>query len=321
MYAEIKSFGRYLPKTIITNNDLSEIVDTDDEWIYSRTGIRQRYISTNENTSELCAKVAEIIMKNAGLHADDIDIIIVATMTPDYLCPSTASIVQGKIGAKNAFAFDINSACSGFVFAISVAEKYIRSGCYKNAIVVGGEVLSKLVDYKDRTTCVLFGDGAAGVFIQKSETNCFIAEDLRSDGSKYKTLTARNIPVNNLRSTADAENQFLKMDGKSIYDFAIKNIPKSINDVLYKAEQDLNDVKYIVLHQANYRISASIAKKMKIPMDKFYTNMDKYGNTSSASIPIALSEMHDLGMLEKGDKIIISGFGAGLTWGSILLSI
>lgn len=310
----------YAPERVITNDDLSQTVDTSDEWIYSRTGIKRRHLSTGENTSQLCIEVAKRLIEKSGTDPLDIDIIIVGTITPDYCTPSTACLVQGAIGASNAFAFDISAACSGFVYAMSTADKFIKSGNYKKALVLGAETLSKIVDWKDRSTCVLFGDGAGGAILSATDKGGILAEDLHAMGEDGLKLTAGEKLPNNMVYTPERENDsYLSMDGRAIFNFSTKVVPQSIMTVAEKGKVSLDDVKYIVPHQANSRIIDVVARKLKLPKEKFYLNIEEYGNTSAASIAIALGEMGNKGMLEKGDKIIIAGFGAGLTWGSMLI--
>lgn len=312
--------GSYVPDQIIKNNRLSELVDTNDEWIISRTGIKQRHITIDENTSDLAAKAAESIMKKGGINPLDVELIIVATISGDYMIPSTACLVQHKIGAVNAVAFDLTAACSGFIYGLSVADKFIKSGVYKNAIVIGAEVLSKYIDWNDRVTCVLFGDGAAGAYLERSDYGGLIAENIGSDGSRGMSLTSGNVlPKNAFNELSEESDMYIRMDGKAIFDFATRQIPKSIKALVEKTGIDIDEIKYVVPHQANSRIVEVIARKIKVPFEKFYLNIGDYGNTSSASIPIALNEMADKGMLERGDKIILTGFGGGLTWGSILI--
>ncbi len=318
--SKIVSFAKCVPDNIVSNDDLSKIVETSDEWIFSRTGIKERRISISENTSELCATASKNAILKAGLSPEDIELIIVATITPDFATPSTACVVQKLIGAKNAFAFDVNAACSGFVFALSTADKFIKTGAFKNALVVGGETLSKITDWSDRGTCVLFGDGAGACVIKQGETGGILAEDLHSDGDDYESLTGGYKPVNSAFCENDDKGlAMLKMNGRDIFNFATRKVPESIKIVLEKANLSIDDIKYIVPHQANSRIVEIIARKLKLPMDKFFMNMDKYGNTSGGSIPIALSEMFDDGLIKEKDKIIITGFGGGLTWGSSII--
>ena len=319
-YSKIKAVGAYVPEYTVTNDDLSKIVDTNDEWISSRSGIRRRHFSKGENTSDLAAKAAEIILKEAGVNAEDVELIVVASVSPDYATPSVSCLVQSKIGAVNAVAFDIGAACSGFVFGLSVADKFIKSGVYKNALVIGSEVLSKYLDFEDRGTCVLFGDGAGGAFLERSEEGGILAEDMGSDGARGLSLTSgfRNV-VNPYCEGERFIHSFIEMDGREIFDFATRTVPKSVEALIEKAGISVDDIDIVVPHQANARIVQIVARKLKIPMEKFCLNMEEYGNTSSASIPIALDEMDNKGLIKKGDTVLITGFGAGLTWGSMLI--
>ena len=317
-FSKIKYTGAYVPENIVTNADLEKLVETDDEWIRSRTGIERRHISMGDNTSDLASKTAWEIIKKGGIDPTDIDLIIVATVSPDCMSPSTACTVQAAIGAVNAVAFDISAACSGFVFALSTADKFIKSGTYKNALIIASEVLSKHINWSDRSTCVLFGDGAAGAYIERSETPGIIAEDIGCDGTKGKSLGgARNTAANVFNGLEKFDDPYIYMDGKVIFDFATRQVPKSVNKLLEKANLMPEDIKYVLPHQANERIVKVISRKVKIPMEKFYLNIAEYGNTSAASIPIALNEMYEKGILSEGDKLLITGFGGGLTWCSI----
>lgn len=319
---EFIAFDSCTPQKAVTNDDLSLLVDTTDEWISTRTGIRERRISEGENTSDMCIKVAKGLLKKSSVSAEDIDLIIVATITPDFATPSTACMVQSAVGAVNAFAFDVSAACSGFVFAAGIADKYIRSGMCRNAIVIGAETLSKIVNWRDRTTCVLFGDGAGGALLSRSERNCYIAEDMHSDGSLGMQLTGGEAKVRNaFADPGEPDRRYLEMDGRTIFSFATRKVPASIRTLLEKASLTPDDIDWVVPHQANSRIVEVVAKKLDMPPEKFFMNIAKYGNTSAASIPIALAQMSDEGLLKKGQKVIISGFGGGLTWGSAIIEI
>ena len=321
-FSKIKYTGAYVPENIVTNADLEKLVETDDEWIRSRTGIERRHISMGDNTSDLASKTAWEIIKKGGIDPTDIDLIIVATVSPDCMSPSTACTAQAAIGAVNAVAFDISAACSGFVFALSTADKFIKSGTYKNALIIASEVLSKHINWSDRSTCVLFGDGAAGAYIERSETPGIIAEDIGCDGTKGKSLGgARNTAANVFNGLEKFDDPYIYMDGKVIFDFATRQVPKSVNKLLEKANLMPEDIKYVLPHQANERIVKIISRKVKIPMEKFYLNIAEYGNTSAASIPIALNEMFEKGILSEGDKLLITGFGGGLTWCSMVVEI
>ena len=321
-FSKIKYTGAYVPENIVTNADLEKLVEADDEWIRSRTGIERRHISMGDNTSDLASKTAWEIIKKGGIDPTDIDLIIVATVSPDCMSPSTACTVQAAIGAVNAVAFDISAACSGFVFALSTADKFIKSGTYKNALIIASEVLSKHINWSDRSTCVLFGGGAAGAYIERSETPGIIAEDIGCDGTKGKSLGgARNTAANVFNGLEKFDDPYIYMDGKVIFDFATRQVPKSVNKLLEKANLMPEDIKYVLPHQANERIVKIISRKVKIPMEKFYLNIAEYGNTSAASIPIALNEMFEKGILSEGDKLLITGFGGGLTWCSMVVEI
>lgn len=316
----IKAVDYYVPERVVTNDDLSKIVDTNDEWIATRTGIKNRHISTGQNTSELCIEVGKKLLAKSGTDPKDIDLIIAATITPDFATPNTACIIQGALGCENAWAFDLSAACSGFVYALGVADKFIQSGRYKKALVFGGETLSKIVDWSDRATCVLFGDGAGGALVEATEDGGIIDEDMHSKGEDGMKLPGGERKVRNFLSNPDEPDRtYLEMDGRAIFTFATKTVPKSVGILLERNGLTVDDIKYIVPHQANSRIIDIVAKKLNAPMDKFFMDVDKFGNTSAASIPIALGHMDEKGLLNKGDYIIITGFGGGLTWGSMLI--
>ena len=321
MGLKILQTAHYVPDKEVTNDDLAKIMDTSDKWISSRTGIKKRHLVQNEQTSDLSARVAEKLIQKSGLNSDQIDFIIVATMSPDYMTPATAAIVQGKIGAYNALAFDINAACSGFIYAMSVADKLLK-GSYQYGIVIGAEVLSKLVDWQERSTAVLFGDGAGGVLVEQTETSsAVIAEDLTAFGSYGSILTAGYQPLDQTfgHDETDSHKHYFEMAGRKVYNFATRQVPVSIQKVADRANWSIAEVSYFLLHQANLRILTVIAHRLKQSKDKFLSNIAKYGNTSAASIPILLDETVSAGRLERGQKIILSGFGGGLTIGSIAL--
>ncbi|MFS0930244.1 beta-ketoacyl-ACP synthase III [Enterococcus durans] len=317
-FGTITATASVLPEKIITNEDLSKMMDTSDEWIATRTGIRQRRCVTDQETSDLCYFVAEKLLKKRNIVASELDFIIVATMSPDYATPSVAVQVQGKIGAMRAIAFDISAACSGFVYALSLAEKLIRCGS-KKGLVIGGETLSKLIDWSDRTTAVLFGDGAGGVLLEAGNEQKLLAEHLAADGTRGTSLTAGYHHNASPIYTEDSEGSFyLKMVGRDIFDFAVRDVAKNIKEIIKDEPVD-----YLLLHQANLRIIEKIARKVKVPQEKFLTNMDKYGNTSAASIPILLDEAVTSGRITLGkkQKVVFTGYGGGLTWGSILMEL
>ena len=322
-FAKITQVAHYSPTQVISNQDLSERMDTSDEWIASRTGIRKRHISQTESTSDLAAEVANRLLKKSGLAAEQLDFIFVATISPDSMMPSTAARVQAKVGADKAFAFDVTAACSGFVFALATAEKFIRSGQYKRGLVIGSETLSKVIDWEDRTTAVLFGDGAGGVLLESSEQQTFLAESLYTDGSRGEVLQSSFVGLSSPYSNKEVDHKYLSMDGRAVFDFAIRDVAKSIQSLLATAPVAVDEIDYFFLHQANDRILDKIAKKIGVPREKLPANMMEYGNTSAASIPILLSECVDQGLikLDGSQTILLSGFGGGLTWGSLLVTI
>lgn len=316
----IAGVGKYIPSKVVTNDMLSQIVDTNDEWITSRTGIKQRHITTGENTSDIASKAALNALANANIDALDIDLIIVATCTPDMFTPATACIVQKNIGAKNAFAFDLSAACSGFIYGINVAKSMMKQNNIKKSLVIGAETLSKTLDWKDRSTCVLFGDGAGAAVLSLDQNEGIIDVICNSKGAKWENLTIGARDINNpYVDEVSSINHYLQMNGGEIFKFATVTIVKLIKEILKKNNLILDDIDYIVPHQANERIIQFAAKKLDISMDKFYINIHEYGNTSAASIPIAISEIEEKSLLKKGDKIIAVGFGAGLTSGACLI--
>lgn len=319
MTSRIIGTGSFLPETVVTNDDLSKIMDTSDEWISSRTGIRERRLVKEETTSFMAVKAAEHAIQNAGITAEEIDMILVGTLTSDNLTPSTACEVQAAIGAVNAVAFDLNAACSGFMYALNTAHAYIQAGFAQTALIIGVETLSKIMDWNDRSTCVLFGDGAGAAIVRKDEMG-IMAFDQGSDGSKGMVLSCPNRTNNNPLVQTDTALQYTHMDGQEVYKFAVTAVPESIHKAVESAGLEMSDIKYFALHQANIRIIQSVAKRLKVSLDKFPISLDHCGNISAASVPILLDEMNRKGLLEKGDKIVMSGFGGGLTWGTTVLT-
>ena len=325
----VKGFGRYVPPRVLTNDELGRFVDTNDDWIHSHTGIRQRHISLGENTSDLCVMSARQALENSNVSAEDIDIIIVTTSTPDYALPSTACLVQSKLGAKNAFAFDISAACTGFIYALSVAEKMLMAPDYNKALIISGDVLSRIIDWNDRKTCVLFGDGSGAVLLGAEPSpvsdSFLISEDIHSNGDKALSLFSGYNGVSNLFTACEQKegDKFVNMDGRAIFDFVTKQIPQSVKAVLEKAGLGINDIELIVPHQANSRIVEVVAKRLSCELDKFALNIERYGNTSASSIPIVISEMLEEGRLSLGSGryCVLTGFGSGLTWGSLIIKI
>ena len=320
--ATIIGLGKYLPDRVMTNNDLEEIVDTSDEWIKTRTGIEKRRIAADDQAaSDLGIEAAKEALKDAEIKAEDLDLIIVATSTPDMMFPATACIIQDKLGAKKAAAFDLEAGCSGFVYSISVATNFIESGMYDNILIVGTEVLSKIMNWEDRGTCVLFGDGAGAAVLSAAEEGGILATDLGADGSGADTLYQ---PAGGSRNpatheTVDNNGHCLYMEGTPVFKFAVKTMGKASIKVLEKAGVKKEDVDLLVPHQANTRIIAAAAKRLELSDEQVYVNLPEYGNTSAASVPIALVEAKEKGLLNNGDKIVLVAFGAGLTWASAVL--
>ena len=317
---EIAGVGAYLPSLIVTNDKLAEFVDTNDEWISERTGIRERRISQTEDTSDIASQAAMKALERSGIKADELDLIIVATISPDMFIPSVACLVQSKIGAEKAACFDINVACSGFVYGLEIAKGMMLSMNYKNALVIGAEVLSKVMDWEDRSTCVLFGDGSGAAVLKKGNKNGLIKSYLKAEGEKWESLTIGAADFDTPFSKEKViKDRIIKMNGREVFKFATKAIEDGIKKILEDTGVSLDEIKYIVPHQANSRIISSAAKRLGIEKEKFFVNLDKVGNTSSATVPIALNEMYEKGLLESGDKIILVAFGGGLTYGSALI--
>ncbi len=325
MNAIIRSVGAYVPERRVSNEDVAKMVDTSDEWIFSHTGIKNRHIAaSNEATSDLAYKAAARALKRANLATEDIDFILVATSTSDYVgFPSTACIIQDKLKAHNAGCLDISAACTGFIYGLEIAKNFILTGSAKNILVVGAEVMSRIVDWTDRNTCVLFGDGAGAVVVStgNAKSKGIINSVLQAEGSGAELLKR---PVGGTR-TPYKEGKFsesdllTKMAGQEVYHFAIRVIIATIKRLLKMNELTIDDLAYIVPHQANVRIIQAACKRAKLPLDKFYLNIDEYANTSAASIPIALNEMYEKKLLKSGDLILTVGFGGGLTYGGNLI--
>lgn len=305
---KITGTGSALPEKRITNFDLQKMVETSDEWIRERTGICERRVTQKEETLAcLAAKAAENALQMAGKRAEEIDMILVATCSPDDMLPCCACQVQGLIGAKNATAFDLNAACSGFLFGLQTAYAYLQSGMYKNALVIGAEVLSKLVDWTDRSTCVLFGDGAGAALLEcSSGPKQFLGFVQGATGEKGMVLSC-------------ARTGNIRMNGQEVYRFAVKQVPQCIEEVLSRTDLQVGDIDLFILHQANVRIIEAVAKRLKADIEKFPVNLDKVGNMSSATIPVLLDELNRQGKIKKGQKVVLSGFGAGLTYGACVL--
>lgn len=319
MNAHIIGTGSFLPEKVVTNFDLAERMETNDEWIVSRTGIRQRHIAVEESTAGMAAEAARRALSSAGMTAGELEMILLATVSPDHIVPSAACEVQAMLGAVNAVAIELNAACSGFVFALNTAQAYIRAGIYSRILVIGVETLSKLVDWTDRSTCILFGDGAGAAVVTASE-NRGIQDFIQfSDGAKGEALLCDAKPLRNLFAHQEPAQEFVKMDGQEVFKFAVRRVSESIDQLLERNGLTAGDIGCYVLHQANARIIASVIKHLKADADKFPMNVECCGNTSGASVPLLLDELSRSGRLKEGDRVIMSGFGGGLTWGSIYM--
>lgn len=318
MTTKIIGTGSYVPEQIVTNDDLSKIVETNDEWIRTRTGICQRRIVTDMGTTDVAVEAAKRALENAGMEAGELDLILLATSTPDKCFPSGACEVQAAIGATRAAAFDLSAACSGFLFALNTAHGFLKSGLYQNALVIGADTLSKLVDWSDRGTCVLFGDGAGAAVVKAADTG-LIHMVMGSDGAKGSVLECAARTTGNFLNGRKPELGYMTMEGQEVFKFAVKKVPESIRILLEESHTQMDEIRYFIMHQANYRIFEAIAKRLKISLDRIPMNIQKYGNTSGASVPLMLDEMNRDGRLCRGDKIVLAGFGAGLTWGATLM--
>lgn len=316
---KILGTGSALPNKIVTNDDLAQVMDTSDEWIRARTGIVQRHIAVEETTTGMAIEAAKRAIADAGIAPQDIDLIICATVSPDYIFPTLACELQAAVGAAHATAFDIGAGCSGFLFALATADAYFQTGRYHNALVLGAETLSKMMDWSDRSTCVLFGDGA-GAAVVSAEGNQLLSMVQGSDGSGGMALKCDNRPVNNLYRKADVQTlSYTEMDGQAVYKFAVRTVPAAIQEALVQAQLTADDIALFVLHQANKRIIESVAKRLHQPIEKFPMNLQECGNISAASVPVLLDKIRREGMIQSGDKIVLAGFGAGLTWGACVL--
>jgi len=315
--------GKYVPEKILTNSDLEKIVETNDEWIVSRTGIRERHIAApHEATSDLAYEAALKALDSAGMKAEDLDLIIIATVTPDSSFPSTACILQDKLGAKGAAAFDLSAACSGFVYSLATAVGFIQNGMYNNALIIGADTLSRITDYTDRNTCVLFGDGAGAVIIgEVPEGRGFQSFDLGAEGSGGNLLKLEaggsRLPAS--QQTVEDKKHFIYMNGREVFKFAVRVMGSATERVLTKAGLGKEDIDLFVPHQANIRIIQSDMQRLDLPPEKCVINVDKYANTSAASIPLALVEAAEEGRMKEGDTVLMVGFGGGLTWGASVL--
>lgn len=304
MTTQIIGTGSYLPPKVIDNEYLSSIVETSDEWITTRTGIKERRMAEDETAAYMGAQAAREALKDGGVRAEDIDLIILATMSPDSMLPNSACEVQRLIGADKAVCMDLNAACTGFLFALSTAHGYIKAGIYNTALVIGAETITRMLDWKDRGTCILFGDGAGAAVVKGSDKG-IVDLVLHSDGSRGQVLTCKD--------------KYIEMNGQEVFRFAVKSVPQCIEELFQKTGTKAEDIDCFLLHQANIRIIKSAAQRVGADIEKFPCNLTKYGNTSAASVPILLDELNKAGKLKTGDKLVLSGFGGGLTWGAALV--
>lgn len=315
-YSRIAGTGSYLPAKVLTNKDLEGSVETSDEWIFSRTGIRERHIAAeNESASDLALVAGQLAMRAAGISAADVNLIIVATTTPDMVFPSTACILQAKLGAKNCPAFDVQAVCSGFVYALSTADHFMRSGQYKNILVVGAEVYSRILDWDDRGTCVLFGDGAGAVVLQRGEQPGILSTHLHADGSHAGILSVPGTVCGGKVSG----RPLLQMEGNAVFKFAVRVLEEVAHEALGTNHLSATDIDWLIPHQANIRIIQATARKLGLPMEKVVTTVDRHANTSAASIPLALDVAVRDGRIRTGHRVLMAGVGGGFTWGAVLV--
>jgi 3-oxoacyl-[acyl-carrier-protein] synthase-3 len=325
LYAAFKSIGSYVPKDILTNHDLENMVDTSDEWITKRTGIKERRIANkDEASSDLGVKAAKVAIQRANINVNDIDMVVCATLSPDYLTmPSTAAMISKKLGISNVMAFDISAACTGFIYLISLAKSFIESGAKKNILIVGAEKISSVVDYTDRGTCILFGDGAGAAIIGTTEDkNEAIIDVLASaDGNFGDLLITPGCGSKNpiRKENFDQNLQYMKMAGNEVFKVAVKTLTNDVIEILKKNSIEPKDVDMFIPHQANYRIVEAVRTKLNFPLEKTALTVSKYGNTSSASIPMAINDMYEEGRIKHGDLMLLDAFGGGFTWGSALI--
>ncbi len=319
--ARISALGVHVPERVLTNDEISQFLDTSDEWITTRTGIHERRIArVDEAASDLGEVAARRCLESGGLDASEVDLVVVTTISPDHIMPATASIVADKIGAHRAGAFDVQAGCTGFVYGLAIATAFVSADIYENVLVIGAEVLSKMVDWEDRTTCVLFGDGAGAVLVQPTDNGSIFSFDLGNDGSGARKLV---VPAGGTRMPASFEtvrerDHAMHMAGSEVFKFATRTVVDSCRRVLSDAGTAVEEVDLFVPHQANIRIIESASRRLGMQESQVFANLDRYGNTSCASIPICLHEAGESGRLKKGDTLLMAGFGAGLTWGSCL---
>lgn len=316
IYSRIAGTGSYLPEKILSNHDLEKMVETSDQWIQDRTGIKKRHIvADDETTTDLAFNAAEKAIESAGINNDDIDLIIVATTTPTRIFPSTAALVQQKLNISGCPAFDVQAVCTGFIYALTVADKFIKSGSVKNALVIGAESLSRIVDWTDRNTCVLFGDGAGAVVLQASEETGILSTHIHSDGNYNELLSVPTGPG----SAESNLSPYIEMKGNDVFKIAVRTLSSIVDETLATNNLNKHDVDWLIPHQANIRIIQATAKKLSMSMDHVVVTVDEHGNTSAASIPLALDTAVRDGRIQRGEMLLLEAFGGGFTWGSTLL--
>ncbi len=318
-FSRIAGTGRYLPEKVLTNFDLEKIVNTSDEWIRSRTGIERRHIAAEgETTSDLCVNAARAAMESAGIGPDDIDFIVVGTTTPDLVFPNVGCLVQERLGIRGTAAFSLEAACSGFIYALSVADKYVRSGDSRCALVIGAETLSRFVDWKDRDTCVLFGDGAGAVILEQSDNAGIVSTHLHADG-RYKDLLYFPSGVSKGFDELKSGTDFVKMRGNEVFKVAVTTLSRIVDETLAANNLEKSDIDWLIPHQANIRIITATAKKLNMPMNRVVLTVQVHGNTSAASVPMALDVAVRDGRIKRGETLLLEAFGGGFTWGSALI--
>ena len=319
IYSKITGTGSYLPEQILTNADLEEMVDTSDDWIRSRTGIEKRHVARNdETTCDLAEKASRAAMEAAKKNKDDVDLIIVATTTPDLIFPSTACLLQQRLGIRGCPAFDIQAVCTGFVYALHVADLFIKTGNSKCALIVGSETMTRIVDWKDRNTCVLFGDGAGAVILEESKRPGILSTHIHADGA-YQELLSVPAGISSDYNLVKSDKAFIKMQGNEVFKVAVNTLGSIVDETLRSNSMSSNEIDWLVPHQANTRIISAMAKKLDMPMDRVVVTVDKHGNTSAASIPLALDVAIQDGRIKENDTLLLPAFGGGFTWGSVLL--
>ncbi len=319
IYSRIAGTGSYLPENVVTNSDLEKRVDTTDQWIQDRTGIKKRHIAPDGvTTCDLAEKASRNALEAAGVHSSDIDLVIVATTTPNQIFPSTACLLQQRLGIAGPTAFDVQAVCTGFVYALSIADKFIQSGSHKRALVVGAETLSRIIDWSDRNTCVLFGDGAGAVVVEASNEPGIITTHLHADGA-YESLLRVPVGVSNGFERMIRGEGYVEMKGGEVFKMAVTTLGRIVDDTLASADLEKSDIDWLIPHQANIRIIKATAKKLRMSMDRVVVTVGEHGNTSAASIPLAFDAAVRDGRIKRGETLMMEAFGGGFTWGSVLL--